>query len=492
MKTRTASSINQAAGHYINMKPPLVIFTLALICAVVSPARALDSNPVGADIWTPGVTNGFGNATQNQEVSWLQNFNGCLYAAVNTSGTGAQLFRTADLTNWTAVGPALGSATNKINRMTANGSSDLYFSASADSGSLPVLYHSTDGINWTLISTTANGYTNTAAGSFSGLAVSGTNIYVAFISASSAAQIWRANLDGSNFKKKADFSTGLNIDTGANTNLNFISYLYAAANGTVYAGLAKRGAGSDTAPVDGYLYLYEANTTTASLTLNTGVGNGFGNAHNRNLACLTEFGGYLYASVDNPTTGGELWRTPFNAGNSFNDTVWQPVLAGGIDDRLNYELHHLSADNGYLWLVTMGVAPAGFVTNSPDEVWRSSDGVKWVQSNAAGFGDATNGISRYPAIAGFGSREVFGGRHLINGAQILVATAPPPTPAITATPNGMMNVNWSATATHVTLEAAADLTAAWNPATNAVQMSNGLFSIQFTPAQRRQFFRLKR
>lgn len=478
----------------MSMKKSVAIYPLALVCLIVPLAYALDPNPAGADVWTKGIANGFGNPAQNQEVSWLQNFNGFLYAAVNTSGAGAQLFRTADLTNWTAVGPTLGSTTNKINRMTANGSSDLYFSASADSGSLPALFHSTDGINWTLISTTANGYTNTTDGSFSGLAVSGTKIFVGFISATSAAQIWKANLDGSNFKKVADFDTGLNIDTGANTNLNFISYLYAAANRTVYAGLAKRGTGGDTAPVDGYLYLYEATNNATTLTLNTGVGNGFGNVHNRNIASLTEFGGYLYASVHNPTTGGELWRTPLNAGSSFNDTVWQPVLTGGIDERLNYELHHLSADNGYLWLVTMGVAPSGFVTNSPDEVWRSSDGVKWIQSNPAGFGDPTNGLSRYPAITGFGSQEVFGGRHLLNGAQIFVTTAPPPTPAMASAPGNVITLTWSATATNVVLEAATNLVPpnSWGIVTNAVQNFNGMLLVEIKAADGSRFFRLKR
>jgi hypothetical protein len=476
----------------MNMKNYMVIYPLALIGLMAPLAYALDPNPAGAEVWTQRVANGFGNPTQNQEVSWLQNFNGYLYAAVNTSGIGAQLFRTADLTNWTAVGPALGSTTNKINRMTVNGSSDLYMSVNAGANSPPALYHSTDGTSWTLINTVANGYTNSAAGSFSGLAVNGTKIFIGFISASSAAQVWKANLDGSNFKKVADFDTGLNIDTGANTNLNFISYLYTAANGTIYAGLAKRGQGNDAAPVDGFLYLYESGQNATNLIQNTGAGNGFGNAHNRNIACLTEFGGCLYASVHNPTTGGELWRTPFNAGNSFNDTNWQQVLSGGIDDSLNYELHHLSADNGYLWLVTMGVAPTGFVTNSPDEVWRSSDGVKWVQSNAAGFDDPTNGISRYPAITGFGLQEVFGGRHLVNGAQILTTTAPPPTPAITARTNGSVTLSWSATATNVVLETVTNLTAVWNPATNAIQTGNGLFSVQINSISGNHFFRLKR
>ena len=66
---------------------------------------------------------------------------------------------------------------------------------------------------------------------------------------------------------------------------------------------------------------------------------------------------------NNPDAGGELWRAPLHDGNDIN---WQQVLSGGINDGLYYELHHLSADNGYLWLVTMGMAPSGFVTNSPD------------------------------------------------------------------------------------------------------------------------------
>jgi hypothetical protein len=452
-----------------------------------------DPDPVGADMWIQEVTNGFGNPTQNQEVSWLQNFTGYLYAAVNTSGIGAQVFRTADLTHWTAVGPALGSTTNKINRMTVNGSSDLYMSVNAGANSPPALYHSTDGTSWTLINTAANGYTNSSVGSVSGLAVGGSNLFIGVSSPSSAAQIWRANLDGTGFTKVADFNTGLNINTGANTNLNFISYLYGAANGTIFAPLGHRGLSGNTAPQDGFLFLYESRDGGAHWTQNTGVGNGFGNPHNPNIASMTEFSGYLYASVNNPTTGGELWRTPFNTGNSFNDTAWQQVLSGGINNSLNYELHHLSADHGYLWLATMGVPP-GPGSASPDEVWRSSDGVNWVQSNTAGFGDPVNGVSRYPAITGFGAQEVFGGRNLANGAQIFATIAPVPTPAIFLTPGGVLTVSWSATAANVVLETTSSLAppVIWGAVTNAVQTVNGMFSVQISSTRGSQFFRLKR
>jgi hypothetical protein len=468
------------------------IYSLVFCCLIVPIVHATDPDPVGADIWTQEVTNGFGNPTQNQEVSWLQNFNGYLYAAVNTSGIGAQVFRTADLTHWTAVGPALGSTANKINRMTVNGSSDLYMSVNA--GGPPALYHSTNGRNWTQINTASNGYTNSSVGSLSGLAVGGSNLFASLRSQASAAQIWRANLDGTGFAKVADFNTGLNINTGANTNLNEITYLYAASNGTIYAPIGNRGPTGNGDPQDGFLFLYESTDGGAHWTQNTGVGNGFGNPHNPNIASMTEFNGYLYASVHNPTTGGELWRTPFNAGNSFNDTVWQQVLSGGIDDSLNYELHHLSADHGYLWLTTMGVPPSGSVSASPDEVWRSSDGVNWVQSNTAGFGDPVNGVSRYPAITGFGAQEVFGGRNLANGAQIFATIAPVPTPAIFLTPGGVLTVSWSATATNVVLETTSSLAppVIWGAVTNAVQTVNGLFSVQVNTAPRLQFFRLKR
>lgn len=474
------------------MKRLTTIHSLAFFC-LIGPMAYADPNPVGTDIWKPRVTNGFGNPTQNQEVSWLQNFNGYLYAAVNTSGTGAKLFRTADLTNWTAVGPALGSATNKINRMTVNGSSDLYMSVSSGANSPPALYRSTDGTTWTLINTVANGYVNSSVGAIHGLAVGGSKLFLGVSSLDSAAQIWKANLDGTGFSKVADFSSGLNINTGANANLNWISYLYGAANGTLFASFGHRNLTGNTAPQDGFLFLYESSDGGTRWTQNTGVGNGFGNPHNPNIASMAEFGGFLYASVNNPTTGGELWRTPFNAGKGFNDTVWQQVLSGGINDSLNYELHHLSADNGHLWLVTMGVPP-GSGSAGPDEVWRSSDGVKWVQSNTTGFGDSVNGVSRYPAITGFGAQEVFGGRNFLNGAQIFATTAPPPTPAIFSAPGNVITVTWSATATNVLLESTSNLvsTITWSAVTNSVQNTNGMLSVPVNAAQDRRFFRLKR
>ena len=322
----------------------------------------------------------------------------------------------------------------------------------------------------------------------------GTNLFAGLRSVGSAGQIWRTGLDGTNFILVADFTTGLNINNGANTNLNFISYLYAAANGNVYAPVGNRGPTGNAEPISGFAFLYESTDGGAHWMKNLGVGSGFGNTNNLNIASITEFGGYLYASVNNPTTGGELWRTPFNAGNNFNDTVWQQVIANGIDDNLNYELHHVSADNGYLWLTTSGVPASGSGPTSPDEIWRSNDGVHWVQSNLAGFGDATNGVSRYPAVAGFGSREVFGGRNLLNGAQIFATTAPPPTPAIFSTPGNTVTVTWSATATNVVLEAATKLVATviWSAVTNAVQNANGMLSVQINASQGNSFFRLKR
>ena len=120
-------------------------------------------------------------------------------------------------------------------------------------------------------------------------------------------------------------------------------------------------------------------------------------------------------------TGGELWRS--------SDTVtWTkvPASANGFGNPLNTELHNIRVAQGQLWVTTISTA------STPFPVFRSSDGVNFVQSNPSGFGDPNNTSVRpnnFGTSVGFGSFVYWGGANAVTGAQVwrldLTATVRP-------------------------------------------------------------------
>ncbi len=70
--------------------------------------------------------------------------------------------------------------------------------------------------------------------------------------------------------------------------------------------------------------------------------------------------------------------------------------------------------------------------------------------------------------------------------------APSPSPVLTRLPAGLA-LSWPVSATNLVLETAPSLTmpASWTTSTNAVQQSNGMFSVTINPVAPSQFFRLR-
>jgi hypothetical protein len=91
---------------------------------------------------------------------------------------------------------------------------------------------------------------------------------------------------------------------------------------------------------------------------------------------LNDFHAYkdkLYASFDNFTQGGELWRG--------DGSTWIPVVSQGFGDLNNYSVDALSDFQGEL------IAATGNFTNGV-EIWSSPSGDvgSWIKVNESGFG----------------------------------------------------------------------------------------------------------
>ena len=141
------------------------------------------------------------------------------------------------------------------------------------------------------------------------------------------------------------------------------------------------------------------------------VFNGFGDVNNGKLFPNIVFGEYLYAGVENETTGVELWRSIdgidwnqavtgiFLVGAIFDGYMysgvgkelwrssdginWDQVNTDGFGDSNNEHSFHAVVFDGYLYVGTQNAITGG-------EIWRSIDGTTWSQVNTDGFGDSNN------------------------------------------------------------------------------------------------------
>lgn len=359
-----------------------------------------------ADNWQQIVGNGFGDVN-NTEVDEFFVFKDKIFAATRRpAATGAaQLWvsSTGDIGSWSKIvfSPAIPPQANAIPTVhtTALGGGIAYI-GTTNMISGGGVYRSVNGSSWTQINTNGFGTKENFMVAptmqvFKGSA-SQDYLYVGTRNTTTGAQVWRTPYDNttpSNWTKVADFST---IDTSVKTptyGYVFNNKLYVGTDGTT-------------------AYLYESADGSA-WSKNTGVGNGFGISTNRNIASMVEFNGMLYATTHNPTTGGQLWR-------SADGDAWTSVTsdAFGKGNSID-ELHNLRVANGILWVT--GQWTVG--TSAPTVVWKSYDGLNFIQSNTDGFGDANNN-GGFPVVTGFGNRIYCGVQNTTTGAQLWRACLP--------------------------------------------------------------------
>jgi len=393
----------------------------ALFSIGVFPCRA------GCDTWVKSVGNGtapiydgFGsvsNMPANKGVEWLRVFNGFIYAAVGQeesgSGNPLSVWRSSDLTNWTQVGAAT-FGTNDLDSFSieADGSAHLFMGTQVipKSGGANV-YVSTDGSTWSLFNPPGSGFNRVGALWALHMTVGAGNLFVNLMVTGGTCVVLKRPVDGSaQWTTVQDFSSGLGMLDSACTNYS-ITYLYFISN-TIFMA-ASRGTNA--------CLFQSTDAAGTNWSANTMVGNGFGDTNNLNLASLIEYNGFLYATVHNAATGGQLWRTPLANALANGAQPWTQVVSNGFDQGSRIaELHHIAKGIGHLWVSTLGLS-----AQQRAQVWRSADGTNWLQSNMDGFVDYGKAAGRSPVVEVFNGHAVWGGGTTLPnaGAQVWFTSA---------------------------------------------------------------------
>jgi carboxymethylenebutenolidase len=358
------------------------------------------------------VGNGFGDQN-NVQIAEMHVFRGHIFAAVSRArGTGlAQLWRSPDGQSWTQVTsftpPFQATGTASIVSFADSGGASpqyVYLGTAAASGGSATIYRSTDGTAWTQINGAGTGWSPSGNFFISPHMVVQDSFLYAGAANNAGAQVWRRPVDDSTeWMKVLDFAT---IDH----TINGITYLY-VFGGVIHAGtgtgFSQVGSGTGS-PTLGPARLYSSASGAPGTWLkNDGVGDAFGNPTTNAITSMVDFNGVLYLSTRNVRTGGELWSSP-------DAIAWTKIVSNGFGNALNYELHNLRAAHNQLWIGTLSKSPALF------QVWRSSDGTSFVQSNADGFGDANNTSQAGDKVGvtiGFGDFVYWGGTNEVSGAQ---------------------------------------------------------------------------
>ncbi len=123
--------------------------------------------------------------------------------------------------------------------------------------------------------------------------------------------------------------------------------------------------------------------------------NGFGDPRNAVTLSLVNFNGLLYAGMDNPSTGAQLWRNTADTAGQ-----WRALTTNGFGDANNGGIDHLLVFDGQLYAGTWNWNAA---TNSSlgGQVWRSANGTDWTRVVNNGFGNVDNGeVVRFAVFGG--------------------------------------------------------------------------------------------
>ena len=304
------------------------------------------------DTWSQVNTNGFGNAS-NGFVMSLEMWGDSLFAGTQNWEEGGSVWRyNADLPGWTQVSQLGFSATytntNAAIIDMAVFNNQLYASTGW-SGQTGQLWRSSNGSNWSAISTDGLGNSNNTAlaafGEYNSYLYLGTHN-------DNGAEIWRSQTGNAGDWTKV-FSGG-----GDNTN-NHIVTSFLPFNSYFYVAIENDDEGMN---------IWRTTNGTDWTQVSN---NGFGDADNIHAGGLGAFDGYLYIGTRNETTGAQLWR-------SSNGTVWQPVTSDGFGDLDNVKIDSAVAFDDGLYVATEN-------NDSGMEVWRSEDGLNFVQVNRDGF-----------------------------------------------------------------------------------------------------------
>ncbi len=125
----------------------------------------------------------------------------------------------------------------------------------------------------------------------------------------------------------------------------------------------------------GALIIFPGTANAASPTWSQINTDGFGSGQNYRSYSMINFGGSLYASTANTTTGSEIWK--------YASSTWTQVNTDGFGNALNVDsTSFVVFNNKLLASATNTTVGAG--------IWEYN-GTTWTQINTAGFGDFRNG-----------------------------------------------------------------------------------------------------
>lgn len=348
---------------------------------------------LGTPGWVQANINGFGDI-KNPEITALAPFNGQLYAgAYNYSGNGAQLWRTSDGLNWSAVITNGFGITHNVgidHLIEFNG--NLYAGTWAGSINGGEVWRSDNGLTWTRVVT--QGFGDTTNGEVFRFAVFSDTLYASTWSYTNThgTEIWRSG-DGLSWTRT--------VTNGFGSANNFVAPAMAAFNGYLYAGT--------------YNINSATNTTTGGVIWRTNNGitwtqvntDGFGTGINYAISALAAFNGYLYASTMYHGAGPQVWRCQVCDGSD-----WVKVVDNGFGKANTSGPSALEPFEGRLYFII-----SDYTTGM--QVWRTADGTNWEQVGSAGFGDCNNYDTYFDnAVTMFNNRLYIGTDNGANGGEV--------------------------------------------------------------------------
>jgi streptogramin lyase len=309
--------------------------------------------------WSQANINGFGSPSPTQ-IRSMEVFNDYLYAGGNDT---APLFRMDAAGNWTqVVSTSFGNSANWGVTSLATFNNELYAGIGNNTSTGGQIYRSSNGSTWTPVMTGGFGdihnHMVTRLKEYKGMLYAGVMTHDEPLGAG----IWRSPTgnNGSWTSSASDGFEGDDADFGISAMEVFSNTLYAATNNTTN--------GTDVwRTTDGLTWLR---------TSPEGFGEG---ADNGGVTSFVAFNNQFYAATSNCNTGGQIWR--YNGGSS-----WTKVVNGGFGDINNCEIGNLIVFQGAMYAFTHNHPWNEYFTGG--EVWRTTDGVNWVQVNQDGFGDS--------------------------------------------------------------------------------------------------------
>lgn len=360
------------------------------------------------DFWQPIDTTGFGSP-QNYDIVEFETFNGNIYCATGRSGSGTAQIRYSSTGNsgtWTQVtsfSPPLHPSVKGFPSFGKLDSAGIMWTATG-SGIGTRIYRTTDGLNFTAISKIGfNNNSGLITPSPNMVVFQGSGDTIPYLYAGGGshggttnAEVWRIpynSIDSLDWVQLIDFDT---VETTSQDTVDLISYWY-VWNNKIY--FTTNGKGQLWESTDGVNF-------TQNMLAPYGK-YGFGVSSQIVLACMQVFNDTMYVTTTNKFLGGQMYRT--GDGLTWNEVT---LNAFGKADTVE-ELHNMDIGFGYLWVTSY--TDTSISQGNP--IWRSSDGLNFVQSNSDGFGNPLNNGENSVTIQ-FGNNMYFGGPNYTNGSQL--------------------------------------------------------------------------